>query len=940
MSNPIVARTSEVRNRFEELMLSADFDNEYADGVFRAENLGGVEGVLSLAKERGRRDAVLEMLKRKSCILLRPSLRLAPVVAAGLVFNEGATKRPLAITGDSELQFRKRSLLSTMMRNVFLQILEREKVRYDDVWGDALEERTRMNGIYDFDTIYQRTLSYFMVSGGTQNCMGRLEKALPEPAVTRLTPITIDEANRAYEACGFYHGSKWQGVFPHWIEAFGEPWPLGTGDGRVVTINKDASLGIPYYAKASDTRALHACLEVMAEMQRGLWKTDAAKAYKLAMVNRPALVTFLGKTKTDIYKAEKIEKQQLRFYLVAPGHLKLTLQRVCQPFSEARVSHHDLVTEFERNPFNEEDEFLCRLRSLRSVQKMGLTGSGADLMIRALDSQLEKNGYAYLHCGDDTIFAMWIWRVVKEDDGSSRTKPMLVVFGVDQSNFDLTQRADVFAAVDDRLRDGLAHIDANIAGLWREIRRGRLTNIHQAGIVYVEGTGTSGINLQSEVNGMGEEVYCDRLIRRLTLKARVMDSGTPAYHVSPEDLRSAVLNVGLGMGLDARLEFIRNCSNSTVLTGRKHMIRKAICSGELNFTFLGFVFQGDVIANPNEYPSNGRVGLGLYQDEHDVQLNGFLPRAVAHPIAVVPDMGRMLTNLLYANLPWVKGDVEFRIYDVLRLFGTMIQTGMFFIGEHHFWASCEGFGLVKDLMLMELDGIDGSRQIVHRVEDGAFTETAVSPKSVKELRRMILELRETIYRVWNPYTLDRPRKNLTLPARNVREVFPAQPVSVGLNWADTMEEEETREINDMLFSGTDDDTLANMLATVHPRSFGGEELFPLRTIILRQVTERNWALPPPSVVVRHPQTLNPVPQAAGDRREGGGSKKTQKRKAQKRRAREGARNAQTETEEHFASQREEEALRREEEAAADAELRALRLEELQEERQRRLEERY
>lgn len=910
MSNPIRIQTQRIADKFRAAILEHIPEYELQpDGQFT----GNLEQIEADAHFLGGVDRLVEVLDRKDCVVLRNSLYMQPMVNAGLVFNDGAKSRLLSITMDSKLQFRLRTLLATHVKNILMSGQRDVYYERDATWGNFLSSSGSGDEHIDFDfqEALDSTTQKFMVSGGTQHSLGRLALALPDVSPFNFQKVTAEEADAAYENCGFYFGSRWEGAAPRaWKKAYGKLWPIEVdGDHEAaISINKHASLGIPYYARADNEAALAACLGLVAQMINGRWGTNAATEYRRAMTAAPGLVTFMGKTKSDVYSSEKIEKHQLRFYLVMPGHLKLFVQRATQPFASAKISLVDIFEIPRKNPFFTED-LEENLMSFHSAQKLGLTGEGPSLIVRILDHQLARQGWGYLHCGDDTIFVINIMRVLKQPDGSETVGPWLVVFGTDQSNFDLTQREEVFRKIDDRLAQGLSQVDENIAGLWREIRRGRLVNIHQAGVVYMSGLGTSGIPLQSEVNDMIEDVYCQRLIKRLTRRAHQCNNGLKAFHVTAEELRHSVTEVGAAMGLSARLEFVRSYNGMGLQI--EDRLRTSLLDEMISFPFLGFTFSGEQL--------------------HDL-FASFAPGDPAPPraITVVPQMSRFCVNILYATKAWVRDKLDHQAYDLIRVFGSLLNTGVLFVGSNTRATFHDRFNAIVAVLQRALLEIPGTLEVERVVDEDVYAgeETQQQFSNLAGIRKIITPFEHDfsnnaasllfkIAEIWDPWRPLTARREVDF----AREVGVGRPMvslaaTDGLSWADEMETEDDAAIADMLGLDAFNPALIELILQMSKRvSF--ENYLNLTPKLLRQTTARNWGRPPPNVAVRNPATLNPVARAGGNGGQGGdgggggggGMTRSQKRSAQRRRQKErqragggnvDAQRVAEETAEHFA----------------------------------------
>lgn len=861
------------------------------------------------------------LVKKKEGVAMAPSVLMKPAVRAGMVFNDGAKKRLLAITQDAPLQFRVRSRLATEVKNAIIDGMPTQDVTV-----------TQPNTHFVVSTIskaasraecIERTTKYFMVTGGTQWAMGRLMAALPEPTIHILKPVTRGEANEAYEACGFYHGSPfWEGLYtnPFDMDAYGELWPLVRGgEGLAVSIAKSASLGHPYYAKASDDDAFTRCLQMTRHMME-TWRGRAGQAYREAILRQPSAVLFTGKVKTDIYKEDKIKDCKLRFYVVAPGHLKFYLAMATQPFAKAKVSLTEIFAERAANPdhplfsnemFKRPSAVTKFLKKMHSAQKVGLTGNGPFYMVRALDVQVHDRGYGYLHCGDDT------WLVVMgtfQAGDEVGLVPQLNMFKIDMTNFDLTQRRTVVSAVHDRLAEGLAIIDKDRAEVMSEIWKKKLINVHASAICTFENLGVSGITLQSEVNDMIAEVCCNRLgkileggsVARRTLKGR------PCFDIQWPQLEQHVRNIGLDLGLIIRIESQVSYAGPDVV-GARHEIEEAgdtleyafefpvtnfFTSFRGKFSFLGYVFA----AAPQGIQAR-------HEADAPVQ---FRFTNAPERISVFPDLPRALVNLLYPNRSWVKGKAEFDLYNAIRVQSSLMNWGCLSLMNQEVcglnqWASImttiqeaikSGRSHSQDLLNSTdyLPGTEGGEADAMVVigEAMRFSMITTEPAAVTVAR--ILNTQVEIFRC-----CDEPRRRRGIgatvaPDGEVRAMVedpiqfmdPGFPGGLALAYENVASPGLTgvaaREVVQQAFGvawADEMDAAEGAMAGIV--AVGG----PVLPAGLRAVSAANFGRPPPNVPVTNPLNPTGMPGQGGSAAPAGGAGQTatQKRRARKQRKR-------------------------------------------------------
>jgi hypothetical protein len=734
--------------------------------------------------------------------------------------------------------------------------------------------------------------------------MNRIKTAVPDAGKSlSLKPVTKKEADVAYYECGMFVGSKWENTGPT-PEAYKVLWPLTkdeTDTGAAVHIVKAASLGLPYCAKGSNPEALEACLGNVKYLIHS-WKDNAAAKYRLAMENQPILVTFQGKTKTDVYPRAKIEDQKLRFYTVMPGHLKLLLSRVTQPFGKAKRTLFDVID-------GDHD-----VANFHSAQKIGMTQDGPQHIMQSLDVQLRTHGYAYLHCGDDAIFCYF------HDDASLEGDTRLVMFKVDASNYDLTQRFDLTSEVDNRIAQGLSMIDRNLAELWQAIFATRLVNIHMSGVVKMTGIGASGSLLQSEKNDMLMNVCCQRFAQKLQAtpwntrhKLEATQAAKHAWkkltgrdefyehrHVSrweyeeslpvrggvegqkfagksykntPAEVGKIIESVASGLGLSVRLENL--VTSNPVYHPHGAVFKTVIESAPEGFPFLGYrIVPATRLQKGTGNPIVDLAKAVMSRDTkeamdltdklfHEAQPgNGEFPLFTA-----IASLDRFALSMQYARKGWVKDREEYEAYNEQRIASTMLSLGGH---AHTMWAEPR-----KELDTMVYADLDEKRlkRKLPQTESEAFmdNEDLKVPVTLQEMQAASAKL-------FSPLERQRRRQPIKVAVEALDDIMNRPEVG---SWADIEEAStllpEERWLQDV----------------GEPRTVEKIELG------LRPITLANWGKPPPNKAVR--DNFRPDRPAPG----GGGSTATKKRRA-KRRAKRGMGFDEESTQRYFEEEREKE----------------------------------
>jgi len=906
---------------------------------------------------------LMELLRPKIGVQLRPSVLMKPWVQKGLVFNDGAERRLLAITRDGDVEFRKRSMLGAKIRDELLNQMDPHEATLSED-GVFLNGSTASDMVGSRGAALAKANSSFLVSGGTQWSMGRFVAAVAKVDVTKMRRVTPREAELAYASCGFTFGCLNETLMERWkpgdLRGCRGLWPVTRreGDnGAAVSLNMDGDLGFPYHAKPTNDEALDRCLGVLRVMEEGAFRHDPAGVYGRELGTRPGLFLFTGKTKSDVYSDEKIRAAKLRFYNVTPGHLKLYLMRATQPFAKAKMSLYDvrdIVQEQIR--VNAFVPTASPLVDFHSAQKIGMTGDGPTLVLMALDAQVRARGFGYMHCGDDTIFAYR--RYIDRGDGVFEER--MVLFSVDMSNFDLTQRADVSEEIDRRLGQGIKDMKpgdedvAKRADLWVAVQKRRNLLLHGSGVVEVSGIGASGLNLQSEKNDMYMDVFCQRLYMVMQAKEIGRGAGSHSFDVNPVQLKDMIVRVASAMGLTARLEDYRMTDGGAECRVMADFPASSVLCDRTSFRFLGYMM---TLRERYGILAEGATRQGFLETliRHQRAENG--SDFVFLRVVVLPDLPRFIANIQYATKFWVQGRDEFELYDCVRLFGSLLTmgnaavlrnvTGRFglFDPETGDYPNVQHY-LMRMIMAkvgeilkrrVERSGLSGLPPN-SLVGDNPFSDAPFGERGryrftsaeleaeftalpdvhvfadIKEKLNTMAGMRRAYDKcdqIFDPY-LKGGDRGRPLAIAEPQQSFSLEPVAG--DWADIAEADD-------LAVFVEDAPLVAVVPT-------------LQSLALRSVTQSNWGRPPPSAAVTNPVGAGIAegrianPHAAGE-----GSSRTQRKKAQRKRQKakrnqsEAERRAE-ETAEHFHGREDEEA----EEASYRADLERQRRDEEREER--------
>jgi len=431
----------------------------------------------------------------------------------------------------------------------------RSKIAYDV--GKLMFPLLPSQGVGSKASVRASIEDKFFASAGAAASLGRLNQYYPGPNDKIALAPTKVEAMEALRRCGLDRS----GELPHNLR----PFPLLHVEGvDNIGANPKADNGFPVLKKFSDDFARELVYKIAqsmrAELDRARTHPGGIAAWKeAAEEQRPYLVALQGKTKSDYYSTKKLQELQLRFYNVFPKQVILNMQIATQPFER-------LAKNISHGP-----EF-------RSVIGSSLYQGGADALVDALEDQLRESEMAYLHCGDDSFVAV---------KGVSITgAPVIYLFALDCSSFDLTQHRDATLQIHEALRQELGRFDKTAADLWFEFARSRLVVTAGTLVMKWRHGGPSGMPLQSKVNDMLMEVFLARLKKAV--------EGHLTSVRDEEWWNVMIQKKGKELGLVVRVEQFSMIAASTV--------REALRITP--FLFIGYYFhmRGDRVAPCTDVP--------------------------------------------------------------------------------------------------------------------------------------------------------------------------------------------------------------------------------------------------------------------------------------------------------------------------------------------------
>jgi len=427
------------------------------------------------------------------------------------------------------------------------------------------------------------------VDGGTENVIGRLVQAYPKMGSTPPLPVTRDEAVGAVQRCGL--------VMTDLPAPALRPYPLLPVEGEQgVTVNPHSDNGYPVLGKWSTHGAAAMCMALALSVRKELEQAvDIAEWKRTAEVLRPWLVAVKGKAKADHYPLEKVVGARMRFYNAFPRQMMLNMQVATQVMEQNARSILDGA-------------------AFRSGIGLNLTHGGSKALARELQRQLDAEGFAYVHVGDDSwvVFA-WLGYVV--------------MFALDCSNFDLTQHSAVTREVHWEVKSQLASIDKLAAELWHAYARERLVVVSGTVVRRWKHGGPSGMPLQSKVN----DVLMDVMIQRTWTKVQARLASVRGPGDLEEATRLSVEEAGAGMGFVVRLEQFSVVKADTLQGALR----------ERPFLFIGYYFH-------------------VKRDS----------------VCICADVARTMSQVPYPSVKWTKTKEELQVIEAMRLGSICMNLGV------------------------------------------------------------------------------------------------------------------------------------------------------------------------------------------------------------------------------------------------------------------------
>lgn len=603
MSNPLMSKTKRMPDMSGRTLPSAVFHDGPAWHSAQAALRDTDTMVERLLAGRSSRMTVLPSVVLPDAMVERtcdPRLKSKKKVEERLILAGGDKANQ---DGVAKIEVRKRSGVSYRIANSLYLSLPSENKAHPQATQAAVADTMK-------DFVFARGLPNF--------CVDRLSKYLPKDGcASRLRPVTVSEAAKAYANCGLMSAESDQVISP--LPVYDVP-----DDVEAIKVNTRSSNGSPVFGslrtEGADVLVRENYEWVYTQLQTvlseaafdGLSKIATAKKVKDVVTSlyqsHPYMMVLVGKAKTDVYSVDKLGVDgdfSMRFYNAYPRHWALFMQQGVQAVEGLAKNILD------------GDNF-------HSAIGVSLSGGGADAMITALDEQLVKDGFAYVHVGDDTFLAVRV-------GGST------YLFSVDMSSFDLTQVSEVTEAIHERGACEIAAADPGAAGAWLAYMRSRPVLVANAICVLMKDAGPSGSPGQSKlVNDPLCDVGCQRVLAELKRRWGAnplswFGGATPAN--VERDIADAVFAAFGSLGLVAKLECVAHVWGS-------HSVRAVLETTP--FLFLGYYF----------YAEGGEV-------------------------RVYADLARSMRQMVYPPFKYTTDDNAFRAHELLRSAQVLASQGLF-----------------------------------------------------------------------------------------------------------------------------------------------------------------------------------------------------------------------------------------------------------------------
>jgi len=466
------------------------------------------------------------------------------------------------------------------------------------------------------EAIIEKCGNSFSVSAGAIASIGRFMEYAPKKGVTGIKPPSVIEVRLAKKGVGMPDTRN--NVIP----------PFGVVDTQtdepMIRVANKSGLGYPTLSRTDNREAVEVHQYKAYAMLMKLGECDDYDEMRKVLLEdkqkTPEWYVYRGKAKADVYARDKVLSDKLRLYFEIPAWLRFGIASVLQPFE---LQCENILTS------SQEREDLI----VHTAYKVSFAHGGAMMLVLKLQEHLKRFGYGFTNNGDDTMICF-------------RLGDRILVGSVDASSFDLTQRFEVMQPLKRALYEKLVNVDPNAAGLYRFVKEEPKTvALFDIGTYNMKHCSPSGVPGTSLENSMLMNVFCQRLVNAWKVLVRTHeDLDSMSFESVTNWFSGAVQIEGEGLGLTVRIDELDMCPYEVVTkVGSEYTVLDGL---------LGFLSRRSFLYLGYELFCDARGAVVPYQS---------LPRAIS--------------NLMYPTTAYIKDDTTFRLYDILRLIGSVVNMG-------------------------------------------------------------------------------------------------------------------------------------------------------------------------------------------------------------------------------------------------------------------------
>jgi hypothetical protein len=355
----------------------------------------------------------------------------------------------------------------------------------------------------------------------------------------------------------------------------------------------------------------------------------------------PYLALFVGAAKADMYTLESMRGNMLRFYNACPAPLKYTMMQATQVVDE--------------HTFN-----IVNSNFSKSSKGVRLMDGGAAAILQKLESEVQREGYAWCNDGDDTYICIQVFVGGAE---------YYLHFSLDCSSFDLTQDEELRAPAIRRLAELVKAVDLVSGSIFEYTHKSRLVALLGTYTVRMRDGGPSGLMMQSGLNSIIMNFFLQAYFDRLK---RVAFDGLVFRFDSVDSVREVLevtcKVVGRSLGLVVKFADYKIAPVSSLWD---------LLKLEPPMLYVGYEWKVEV-------DTEGQECLKLFQQ---------LPRSCS--------------NVLYPARSWTPDDKVFQVDEALRMAGWLVCLGMPFTKYEEYYDSLVSsvVGLLDSAETLVLSGV-------------------------------------------------------------------------------------------------------------------------------------------------------------------------------------------------------------------------------------------